>query len=41
MSKKIPSKIVVACPDRGAVNDPKALGLSFHHQGPTFTSAYC
>ena len=25
--------IVVACPDRGAGNDSKPLGLAFHHQG--------
>ena len=33
--------IVVAWPDRGADNDPEALGLTFHHQGPTFINAYC
>ena len=35
------SIIVVAYPDRGAVNDPGALGLAFHHQGLTFINAYC
>ena len=28
--------IVIACPDQGAGTDPEALGLAFHHQGPTF-----
>ena len=28
--------IVVAQPDWGAGNDPKPLGLAFHHQGSTF-----
>ena len=32
---------VVAFPDRGAGNDPQALGLAFHHQGPTFINLYC
>ena len=27
--------IVVAYPDRGVGNDPKPLGLAFHHQGST------
>ena len=31
--------IVIACPDRGAGNDPEVLGLGFH-QGPTFINAY-
>ena len=31
--------IVVACPDRGAGNDPEPLMLAFH-QGPTFINAY-
>ena len=26
--------------DRGAGNDPEALGIAFHHQGPTFINAY-
>ena len=31
------SIIIVACPDRSTCNDswPEALGLAFHHQGPT------
>ena len=28
-------------PDWGADNDPEALGLAFHHQGPTFINACC
>ena len=28
--------IVIACPDEGVGTDPEALGLAFHHQGPTF-----
>ena len=37
MSKeKKPSIIVVACPDQGEGTDTEALGLAFHHQGPTF-----
>ena len=32
--------MVVACPERGAGNDPEALGLAFH-QGATFINAYC
>ena len=32
--------LVVACHDRGAGNDPKALGLAFH-QGPTLINVYC
>ena len=32
--------IVVASNDRGARNDPEDIGLAFHHQGPTFFSAY-
>ena len=32
--------VVVACPDRGAGNDPEALGLAFH-QGLSFINAYC
>ena len=31
--------IVVACPDRGAYEDPEALELAFH-QGPTFINAF-
>ena len=27
--------IVVAYPDRGSGNEPKPLGLAFHHQGST------
>ena len=27
--------ILVAYPDRGVGNDPKPLGLAFHHQGST------
>ena len=27
--------IVVAWPDHSAGHDPEALGLAFHHQGPT------
>ena len=34
------SIIVVACPDRRAGNDQKALELAFRHQGPIFTNAY-
>ena len=33
--------MVVACPYRGAGNDPEALWLTFYHQGPTFINAYC
>ena len=32
---------VVAYPDQGAGNDPEALRLAFHHQGPTFIIVYC
>ena len=39
--KQNPTTLVVALPDRGAGNDPEALGLAFHHQGPTFINAYC
>ena len=35
------SIIAVACPDQGEGTDLKALGLAFHHQGPTFIGAYC
>ena len=35
------SIIVVACPDQGEGINPEALGLAFHHQGPTFINAYC
>ena len=38
MSKK--AIIFVACPDRGAGNDPEALGSAFQ-QSPTFIKAYC
>ena len=42
MSKKLQnSTVVVACFDQGADNDPKALGLAFHHQGPTFINPLC
>ena len=30
-----------ACPDRGASIDPEALGLAFHHQGPTCINQFC
>ena len=41
MSKRARNTIiVVSCSDRGASNDPKALGLAFH-QGPAFTNSYC
>ena len=33
--------IVAAWPDCGAGNDLEALGLAFHHRGPTFINAYC
>ena len=33
--------IVAVCPDRGEGNDPEALGLACHHQGPIFINAYC
>ena len=33
--------IAIAWPDRGRENDPEALGLAVHHQGPTFFNAYC
>ena len=33
--------IVVACADQGKGRGPEALGLAFHHQGPTFFNAYC
>ena len=36
VNKKQTTMIVIACPDQGAGNDPEALGLAFHHQGPTF-----
>ena len=39
MSKKV-NNSYIAYPDRGAGNDPEALGLAFHHQGPTFINAY-
>ena len=32
--------MIVACPDRRAGNDLKALDLAFHHQGPTFIRAH-
>ena len=32
--------IVVACPGRGAGNDPEVLGSAFH-QDPAFIVAYC
>ena len=35
------SIIVAACFDRGKGNNPEALGLALHHQGPTFIHAYC
>ena len=31
--------IVVASPDRVVCNDPEALEIAFHHQGPTFINA--
>ena len=40
MRKIKPTIIVVVCPDRGAGNDPEAVGLNFH-QCPTFINAYC
>ena len=33
--------IVVACPDQCEGTDSEALGLAFHHQGPTFIKVYC
>ena len=42
MSKRTKNpKIAVACPNRGAGNDPEPLVLAFHHQGSTFINAYC
>ena len=41
VNEKNNSVIVVACPDRGAGNDPETLGLPFHQQGPTFINTYC
>ena len=35
------SNTVAACCGRSKGNDPEALGLAFHHQGPTFINAYC
>ena len=35
------SIIVAACPDQSDGTDSEALGLAFHHQGPTFIIAYC
>ena len=33
------TKIVAACSEEGAGNDPETLKLAFH-QGPTFINAY-
>ena len=33
--------IAVASRDRGAGNDPEALGLALHYHGPTFIDTYC
>ena len=41
MSKCAKNSIIfVACPDQGKGTDPEALGLAFHHQGPTFINTY-
>ena len=34
------SIMIAAYPDPGEGNDPEALGLTFHHKGPTFINAY-
>ena len=34
------SIIIVAYADQGEGTDPEALGLAFHHQGPTLSNAY-
>ena len=33
--------IIIACPDQGKGTNPDALGLALHHQGRTFSNAYC
>ena len=40
MSKQAKNTVVVACPERGAANDPKYLELAFH-QGPALINAHC
>ena len=33
--------LLVACPDQSKSADSETLWLAFHHQGPTFSNAYC